>query len=660
MRTPSREQLLHHLYEAAELEHDLLCTYLYAAFTIKTDPADGITREQADRAAGWRRAVMRVALEEMSHLTAVWNITSALGGTPRFGRGNFPIEPGPLPASVIARLAPLDEDAVQHFLYLERPSSSREGDGAAFPHAPPRRRAALRAYLTPMPIEYETVGAFYATLGDSLRAFAEDRGEAAAFCNDPELQLTTQDIRLPGIEPVRCLKTALAAFATIIEQGEGAPAEHPGSHFATFTQLRAEMNEARTADRAYAPAFPAARDPVLRPPVTGDRVWITDDEAVATVDLANASNSLMLRLLAYAYQAPRGAEKRLAVDLGLGLMRAVTPSAERAVRLPAGPEHPGVNAGMTFTMLRDAAPLPRGTSAWRFFGERLDELVAAAAGLARSNDPRSERAHRTIAGLADRARRETAAFAPAPARPRPPEAPVPAPASPPSPPRPLPPPPPPVPTSLVTGGQRTQGRSLAVLYDGKRCIHARFCVTGAPEVFHPDVVGPWIFPDDGDPDNVVEIIDACPSGALRYERADGKPERRPPVNLIAVRENGPYAVHASVELGGAPAGYRLTLCRCGASSNKPFCDRSHAAVKFAASGEPATTTADPLPDPAGPLAIEPEVDGPLEIAGNLEITSGTGRVVARVTRARLCRCGASETKPFCDSSHLRIGFRSGR
>jgi CDGSH-type Zn-finger protein len=48
----------------------------------------------------------------------------------------------------------------------------------------------------------------------------------------------------------------------------------------------------------------------------------------------------------------------------------------------------------------------------------------------------------------------------------------------------------------------------------------------------------------------------------------------------------------------------------------------------------------------------------LQVRGNLEITSGTGRVVARIQSARLCRCGASQNKPFCDNSHERIGFKS--
>ena len=51
-------------------------------------------------------------------------------------------------------------------------------------------------------------------------------------------------------------------------------------------------------------------------------------------------------------------------------------------------------------------------------------------------------------------------------------------------------------------------------------------------------------------------------------------------------------------------------------------------------------------------------DGPLKLSGNVEILSGTGRVLVRTQSARLCRCGASENKPFCDGSHARAGFRS--
>ena len=114
-----------------------------------------------------------------------------------------------------------------------------------------------------------------------------------------------------------------------------------------------------------------------------------------------------------------------------------------------------------------------------------------------------------------------------------------------------------------------------------------------------------------------------------------------------------------VKLDGEPGfSYRMTLCRCGASKHKPFCDGSHNEVKFVASGEPATGKADMLAVRNGPLAIDPQTDGPLQVRGNMEIISGTGRVVARMESAKLCRCGGSSNKPFCDGTHARIGFKS--
>jgi len=91
LSAPSREKLLHTLYEAAELEHNLMCTYLYAAFSLKAGAGEGLSAEESAAVAGWRRVILDVAIDEMGHLAAVWNITAALGGSPPFrGRGNFP------------------------------------------------------------------------------------------------------------------------------------------------------------------------------------------------------------------------------------------------------------------------------------------------------------------------------------------------------------------------------------------------------------------------------------------------------------------------------------------------------------------------------------------------------------------------------------------
>lgn len=135
----------------------------------------------------------------------------------------------------------------------------------------------------------------------------------------------------------------------------------------------------------------------------------------------------------------------------------------------------------------------------------------------------------------------------------------------------------------------------------------------------------------------VAIAEVCPSGAIRCRRNDGRPnERPPPVNLTAIREGGPYAVRGDIVLEGRRQGFRMTLCRGGASNNKPFCDCSHHDVKFGASGEPPTGQADMRAVRDGPLNIDPETDGP--IAGARRSRNHRGN--------RPCRGAGSEREPL--------------
>jgi CDGSH-type Zn-finger protein/uncharacterized Fe-S cluster protein YjdI len=646
--TETREQIVHSLYEAAELEHDLMCTYLYACFSLKSGVEEGLLPAEAAAVARWRKAILDVAIDEMGHLSAVWNITAALGGIPRFGRGNFPLDVGSLPAGIVVKLAPFNADVLQHFIYLERPGDSTEPEGKGF-EPPPSFRRGTPLKLTPMALDYDTVGVFYEKLGASLRGFSARVGEKVAFAGDPALQLGPAEIDLGGAKPVLCLKTALQAFEAIVTEGEGASSAAEHSHFNRFRAVREEYLQLKAANPNFQPAWPAATNPVLRrPPTPEGKVWLEDPEAQATVDLGNAVYQLMLRLLGYSYGIRRPhPEKGLAIDLGISLMRAVSLLGERAARLPAGPSNPHCNAGLSFTALRDAAPLAQGEAARRFFIERLEEFSAAAEQLAANGDARVENAARILATLREKA---VAGFASAA------EAEQPKPeskktrlaiGS--------------EPTTKVDGIETVEGQDVTVIYEGRKCIHSRFCVTWTPTVFLANVEGPWIHPDTVDADKVVEVAEVCPSGAIRYKRKDGKPDEvAPPVNLAGLREGGPYGFRGDLLIDGKPAGFRATLCRCGASKNKPFCDGSHHDIGFDASGEPATLAdkSKMLEVRNGPIHIDPEINGPLKVRGNLEITAGTGRMVARIQSARLCRCGHSATKPFCDNSHVRVGFKS--
>ena len=109
-----------------------------------------------------------------------------------------------------------------------------------------------------------------------------------------------------------CRKTASEAFQAIVQQGEGAPEHATGSHFARFLAVREELAAFTRKNPSFAPAFPAAVNPVLRRPMTTGRVWIENEEAARTVDLANTGYALMLRLLAYSYLVPRPAPEKTA------------------------------------------------------------------------------------------------------------------------------------------------------------------------------------------------------------------------------------------------------------------------------------------------------------------------------------------------------------
>src|SRR5215211_5228361 len=115
-----REQLLYLLGEAAEVEHAACCIYLFAAFTLRAEPGDGLTAAQVPAVAGWKRAINRIALQEMSHLALVNNLLAALGGAPRLGRHNLP-QRSPYAPEIQLTLAPFSEQTLQRFLHIERP-----------------------------------------------------------------------------------------------------------------------------------------------------------------------------------------------------------------------------------------------------------------------------------------------------------------------------------------------------------------------------------------------------------------------------------------------------------------------------------------------------------------------------------------------------------
>ena len=149
-----------------------------------------------------------------------------------------------------------------------------------------------------------------------------------------------------------------------------------------------------------------------------------------------------------------------------------------------------------------------------------------------------------------------------------------------------------------------QNKDIIVHWYPELCIHVRYCASILPEVFRPEA-RPWVSVEGASAREIILAIDRCPSGALRYSlpegssvhpaAADGPGRQREgestpavgttaceggqPVTITA-SANGPLLTEGPVRLLG-PQGEtlaeasRLTLCRCGHSANRPFCDGAH-------------------------------------------------------------------------------------
>ncbi len=128
------------------------------------------------------------------------------------------------------------------------------------------------------------------------------------------------------------------------------------------------------------------------------------------------------------------------------------------------------------------------------------------------------------------------------------------------------------------------GKGITIFDNRGICAHAGYCTDGLKAVFRMREE-PWIDPDGAAVREIVETIRKCPSGALSYaiDSVEAAPPERAP--MVTVTDNGPYAVTGGIELPGVKFGEgasteHYTLCRCGASKNKPFCDGSHWDIGF--------------------------------------------------------------------------------
>lgn len=145
---------------------------------------------------------------------------------------------------------------------------------------------------------------------------------------------------------------------------------------------------------------------------------------------------------------------------------------------------------------------------------------------------------------------------------------------------------------LEAGTPRTKGATrsyktdeIRVHWDATRCIHTAYCLNLLPSVFNVEAQ-PWVDLSGAQASKIAATVRACPTGALRYEGSENLKEEEPDdPTTVEVRPNGPLFLRGRLHVKG-PGGkamaeeYRIALCRCGASKNKPYCDASHRLIGF--------------------------------------------------------------------------------
>jgi len=354
----TRQEMLIALAEACELEHNLACLYLFAAFTIKTDPVlDQVTPEQAAVLKRWKSSVLLIAKQEMGHLGIVCNLLTAIGGSSHFRRPNFPQPPKYYPPEIDFSLERFGWSALRRFIEFERPEDAEPLDLLA---------------AAPDPLPFTRVGDLYRKIRAGFEAIAEDQ----LFINRDAPQ--DEDPWSPAVDVRRVQNRAeaLAALDAIIEEGEGTPAASGNSHYELFKKIADELRAILQQDPSFAPARLVADNPQTRKPRDAQAGSLISDPLTREVaELFNVLYGLMLRVLTQYYafssetEPQRGAMRGALIQI---MRQVIRPLGEQLTRLPMGPDHPELNAGPGFEIYGEEPLSTRPRVAWDVFLERLD------------------------------------------------------------------------------------------------------------------------------------------------------------------------------------------------------------------------------------------------------------------------------------------------
>lgn len=564
------ESLREHLQWAIHLEHATLAPYLSALYSIK----DGSNVECAE-------IIKSVFLEEMLHMALAANILNAVGGTPRFDyEGFIPSFPTPLPhgdGSFLINLGKFSPEAVQSFLNIERPAVTDDA---------------------PVDDQYHSIGQFYDAIIDGLKSCCAALGEGNVFTGDPAWQLTAETTYYGGagrLIGVTNLETALEAMQEIVEQGEGLdhasvfdgdknmfrPERDEVGHFFRFQEILAgrryqpgDTAETGPTGPTFAVDWTAVHNMRTNPDIND---YPEDSPAREKMEALAQGYSDMLRMMERAFAG----DPKLFGET-VGTMFELRHLIQDLIRMPSGDRKTTVGSYFAYRppahghdmwieirekgpyAVHGKVPLVQKKRITSQDGEALawttTETLPADEGyvLCRCGQSKTKP---FCDGTHDRI--EFNDTGPAEFKP------------------------------VADTQEIVEGDGIRVKIDNSYCVHAKYCFNKVSGIRK-------LMPESASANaksQIIAMVDRCPSGTFVYELPlDGEMteiEAELPREVAAISEDartktaGPLWVTGSVPIMKPDGTFletrnRVTLCRCGQSKNKPFCDGSHASVGFKA------------------------------------------------------------------------------
>jgi CDGSH-type Zn-finger protein/truncated hemoglobin YjbI len=655
-----REALIYMLCEAAELEHAIMCQYLFAVFSLKQTADEGLSDAEVDAVGRWRRQISHVATQEMLHLALVENILSAIGAAPHFSRPNLPAPASHYPAGVQLVLLPFGEQALRHFMFLERPEGMDLSDAeglAAVARAVP---VMSDLDIVPRGQDFATIGHLYRSIEAGLAGLAGKHGEDWLFVGPPRAQATERYFGWPELVAVTDLASAQCAIDEILEQGEGPRGNWRDAHFGQFVAILDEYRQLKSANPEFDPVRPVMAANVRQPERDVAVPLISDRLTARVADLFNVGYEILLQVFQrfFAHTEESDPQLQILADATVALMiKMLKPLGNLLTTLPVGDDHPGMTAGASFELFYETDYLlPHRDAAWALLAERIDvagrlceELQGAhgrdlRAGLAPVQAAMHEIAQSLAAHLPASSSHAYLADGQPGLEPAELEQLLGR-------------------ASELTGAASNKRNELAAVSRAAYSIitaaaSGAGCDAGEQAVIVPRLVdsvlrplahalsAPESAPSAGQPGT--EPPAAAPGDAVASSGAPERPTQAGRVWELAKTATG---LRARLEAAGA----------CPPELAEATAALQDLAVKLAPAGQESARL-DELWQLQSSLrsVVQAEHNGPYLATNVPMLADYLGGEQRPAPQLALCRCGASSMKPLCDGSHARVGFTEAK